>query len=266
MADKFISELLNDSADQVVLEDSDNESLISSISSISVQRKGITSDEEEECQSDTASSSSNTTISSSSSNPLETIPNPSLSEATMPVEETRKKRKEYIWKKRRVLDEFKDMEDITFQHNFRMSKDTFNVFADQVRDRFNSPGSTNGKSILPEEKLLHFLFYFGRMDDSVSAAWSQNVSHTAMMNAVKEVIDILNPQDNQSINFCDENIFLPSEDMARREALNFSAASGFPPLLWANADGSHVPLHPPSKDVAPFINRHIHEHALEFWC
>ncbi len=103
---------------------------------------------------------------------------------------------------------------------------------DEVGEHLSGQGSTNGKSLCPQEKGLIFLFYLAGNSLLRIKKYAHDVAMGTIVNAIYKCIDtfftVLVPK----------YITLPSPEQARRESELFHESSGFPKIIWA-AIGKH---------------------------
>ena len=118
-----------------------------------------------------------------------------------------------------------------------MSRETFLALYEDVKDYLPVGRSTNGKSLLPVERLMYFLKYFCKNELTVCAAYSNDVSPGALSENIGIMVEALNPKCGP--NFCKRHIYLPSTVKSQWEAMQFHEKYGFPPLVIGHVDGSH---------------------------
>ena len=118
-----------------------------------------------------------------------------------------------------------------------MSRETFLDLYKDVEDYLPVGRSTNGKSLLPVERLMYFLKFFCKNELTVSAAYSNDVSAGALSENISIMVEALNPKSGP--NFCKRHIYLPSTVKSQWEAMQFHEKYGFPPLVVGHIDGSH---------------------------
>ena len=86
-----------------------------------------------------------------------------------------------------------------------------------------------------------FLHLFGGNEFVGHAAWAEDVGFGTVVRNLRIVLDALHPkQGNTGRNFCEENVYMPGASKARTEAQKFARRSGFPALIYACIDGTHV--------------------------
>lgn len=142
----------------------------------------------------------------------------------------------YKFREPRLKDIVEAMTDSEFKSVFRMSRDCFWELVQKVAPFYDRQGmSTNGKSLIPAEKILIFLHWASGDIRSQFAVLTFNYSAGTIKQAVHETIDAMMKS------FVSEEISLPDENEARAEAALFKARSpGFPELAWCGLDGTHI--------------------------
>ncbi len=73
--------------------------------------------------------------------------------------EVPKRKRNYKFRDRRLLEVARTISDEKFQTYFRMTRETFSDLLDLVKVHLPDGRSTNGRSLLTEEKLLCFLMH-----------------------------------------------------------------------------------------------------------
>ena len=142
----------------------------------------------------------------------------------------------YEFHDRRILRVAERMTDDTFRKVYRMNRRNFNRLAEILSPHLLPGNSLNGRSLLPEERILVFLWFAGTGSTNIHSSISHNISKTSIHNAIYQVIDalytILKPQ----------FLVLPTIEEQRREADLFHQRSGFrfPPIAYGAIDGTHV--------------------------
>ena len=121
-----------------------------------------------------------------------------------------------------------------FQRMFRMSRNTFNRVLHMVAPHLPQGTSSNGMSITPEERLLVFLHWAGSGTTNLHGSYAHDMGEGTVYNCIDSVIEALYEH------VAPEQIVLPTEEQARREADLFHAKSRFPRLIWGAIDGTHV--------------------------
>ena len=147
------------------------------------------------------------------------------------------------------------MNDREFLGRFRVSKKAFHVLVDLIRDELPAGRSNNGRSLLPEERVLVFLFSAGTSISNFNAAYAHGMSegtiHNCIDQVMKAICKIVVPK----------YITLPTSEEAREEAKLFQERGNFPPkphepIVIGALDGSHILIPSPDEERIETINRH----------
>ncbi len=153
-------------------------------------------------------------------------------------------KRSYEFRDRRIIRASSKMSDSLFRSHFRVSKGktfkykqprmtrgilsgTFELLMKEIRPYMEGPGSTNGKSLMPEEKVLLFLFFLAGNSLYRIKSYAHDIGIGTIVTAIKACTDIF--YDNLVPKF----IRLPTEEQARHECELFHATSGFPKIIWA---------------------------------
>ena len=171
-----------------------------------------------------------------------------------PKKKKRKKRK-YEWRNRRIYSEALNMNNREFLRRYRVSKQTFNVLLELIRNKLKPGRSNNGKSVTPEERLLIFLFSAGSGISNFNAAYAHNCSEGVIHQSIDDVMKAIMSE------VVPKYICLPTPEEAAKEARLFQERSNFPPrphqpIVWGAIDGTHVCVSPPEDKRIECINRH----------
>ena len=153
-----------------------------------------------------------------------------------------KKKRNYHFRQRNLLRLFEEETDAGILKLFRMSRSQIKILFELVRDSLPQGNSRNGKSIKPFERLLTYLYYLG----SNLQYYHSGVSHGLSEGAVCESIHMVNQIVFDEV--VPKYICVPTQEEAKMEAELFSQKSGFPPIVWASLDGTHVEIRAPIDD------------------
>ncbi len=143
------------------------------------------------------------------------------------------------------------------------------MLLEDVGPHLEGQGSTNGKSLLPCEKILIFLFFLAGNSLYRVKNYAHDIGYGTIVNTIHACIDVLYD------NFVGTYIKLPTEDQAKREAELFHSSSGFPKVIWSAlgrqnlthaldnfhlicflfSDGTHIEVSPLRKIRGAFRNR-----------
>ena len=125
-----------------------------------------------------------------------------------------------------------------------MTKNIYLQLLEEIREFLPIGSSVNGKSLLPEEMLLMFLWYhtgnsFVRHDKR-----SHSCSHGSICKSNDLVIRAFHESTIDRKNFVHRQVRLPTPTEALEEAHDFQQKSSFPPLrfrpiVFAAVDGTH---------------------------
>ncbi len=102
----------------------------------------------------------------------------------------------------------------------------------EVKPHLEGPGSTNGRSLVPEEKVLLFLFFLAGNSLYRIKSYAHDIGIGTIVNALKACIDVFHSH------LVPRFINLPTPQQAQYECDLFHATSGFPRIIWA-ALGMH---------------------------
>ena len=132
------------------------------------------------------------------------------------------------------------MRPASFKAAMGMSKATFLKLEEEIGD-FLLPGpSRNGKSLFPRERLMIFLWKmrgntFIRHDE---VTW--NTSYGVIAQSVDKVLEAFLKETRERKNFVERNIYLPNEEEAYAEAVEFNRRNQFPKIAYASIDGKSI--------------------------
>ncbi len=104
--------------------------------------------------------------------------------------------------------------------------ETFDHLLEEVGSDLESQGSTNGKSLLPSEKILIFLFFLAGNSLYRVKNYAHDIGYSTIFNAIRSCIDVFYDH------FVEKYIKLPTEEQASHEADLFHSSSGFPKVIW----------------------------------
>ncbi len=96
----------------------------------------------------------------------------------------------------------------------------------EIGDHLEGQGSSNGKSLLPSEKVLIFLFFLGGNSLYRVKNYAHDIGYGTIVNAIRACINVVFD------NLVPKYIKLPTPAQAQYESELFHAASGFPKLIW----------------------------------
>ena len=120
-----------------------------------------------------------------------------------------------------------------------MTKETFLKLEDEVLEFIPIGKSRNGKSLCPRERLMIFLWKMGGntyvRHDEVTWETSMGVISQSMNMVTKAFM----METRERKNFVDRNIYLPNEDEAWAEAVEFNRRTQFPKIVFASVDGEN---------------------------
>ena len=123
-----------------------------------------------------------------------------------------------------------------FKSCFRMGRQTCAEFVVEMEPHLPIGRSGNGRSIIPKERLLMFLFYAGGDIRHRHGAFSFNAGKSAVDENCRIVLDaIFN-------NLVKKYISLPNYEEGKNESVLFSSRSGYPQIVVAAADGTLIPV------------------------
>ena len=117
-----------------------------------------------------------------------------------------------------------------------MSRACFEHMLEQVQHDFPRQGmSTNGKSLIPAEKLLLFMYYITGDVPSHHHIMAADLGLGTLNNAIHETIQVLYDK------LVPLYVQLPKNGEGEAEGRLFSAKSGWPlQNLWAATDGTNI--------------------------
>ncbi len=98
---------------------------------------------------------------------------------------------------------------------------------DEVGGHLVGPGSTNGKSLSPQEKVLIFLFYLAGNSLLRIKKYAHDIGMGTIVNAIRKCIDVFYEV------LVPTYIRLPTPEQAKMESELFHDSSGFPKIIWA---------------------------------
>ena len=153
-----------------------------------------------------------------------------------------KKKRNYHFRTRNLLRLFEEETDAGILRLFRMSRSQIMILYELVRDSLPEGHSRNGKSIKPLERVLMYLYYLG----TNLQYFHSGVNHGLSEGSVCESIHMVNQVVFDEV--VPKYICVPTEEEAKMEAALFSQKSGFPPIVWASLDGTHVEIRAPIDD------------------
>jgi hypothetical protein len=121
------------------------------------------------------------------------------------------------------------LDDHVFRHYFRMEKTTFHSLMEEVLPDFPpTPGSVNGRSISPKERMLCFLLFLAGDKTTWDQEFCNEFSKGSIDKSNKLCINVLFD------GFVGRHIRLPTREEAIKEAKLFCLASDFPaPIIFA---------------------------------
>ena len=99
--------------------------------------------------------------------------------------------------------------------------------------------STNGKNILPIERVLMFFWWTRACSNPIHDSITHDISDGSVYKSIDMVIEAIFKQVPSLIQ-------LPSEEEAFKEARLFQSRTGFPPIAWAAIDGTHITVRFPT--------------------
>ncbi len=126
---------------------------------------------------------------------------------------------------------------------------TFAVLLEEVQGWFSPGMSTNGKSLVPKERILVFLMFCAGNNLGWISRYGHEMSAGAVHSCIHTCITIFSRM------LVPRYVKLPTAEQSKKEALDFQRISTFPPIAWAAVDGSHIKVTPRIKDEEPFWNR-----------
>jgi hypothetical protein len=131
---------------------------------------------------------------------------------------------------RRLMPAAFALEDHLFRHYFRMEKSTFHSLMEEVEPEFpQGPGSQNGQSICPTERMLVFLMYLSGDKTVWDQEFCNEFSKGSIDKSNRMCTDVL-----FGGGFVGRHIRLPTREEAIKEAKLFCKASDFPaPIIFA---------------------------------
>ena len=135
---------------------------------------------------------------------------------------------------RDLLRKANGLSDSMFKSCFRMGRETFTKLLSEMEHHLPIGRSGNGRSIIPKERLLMFLFYAGGDIRHRHGAFSYNAGKSAVDENCRIVLEaIFN-------NLVDKYICLPNYEEAKNESVLFSLRSGYPQIVAAALDGTLI--------------------------
>ena len=105
--------------------------------------------------------------------------------------------------------------------------ETFDLLMDEVGPLLEGQGSSNGKSLLPREKVLIFLFFLAGNSLYRVKNYAHDIGHGTIFNAIKSCMTVIFDH------LVPRYIMLPTPEQALQESQLFHASSGFPKVIWA---------------------------------
>ena len=127
------------------------------------------------------------------------------------------------------------MNERIFQRIFGMTRSTFTKFFALIEDNIEVGQSTNGRNILPIERVLIFFWWTRACSSALHDAISHDVSEGTIWKSIDIVIDAI-------YKVVPDLIKLPTEEQALKEAKTYQSKNGFPPIAWGAIDGTHIPV------------------------
>ena len=104
--------------------------------------------------------------------------------------------------------------------------------------------STNGRSLRPAERLATFLYSMRSNNFNYFAGHANDLDESTVAKNTTVVVNALNPRvpgflgDRPS--FVQRHIYIPGREKSLEDARNFGLSSGFPEIVWALVDGTHI--------------------------
>ena len=114
-----------------------------------------------------------------------------------------------------------------------MTRTTFKKFFALIKDDIDVGQSTNGKNILPIERVLIFFWWTRACSNPMHDSITHDISDGSVHKSIDMVIDAI-------FKHVPSLIQLPSDEEAMREARLFQSKTGFPSIAWASIDGTHI--------------------------
>ena len=141
-----------------------------------------------------------------------------------------------------LLRYFDQLRPESFKAVMGMSKETFLKLEEEIGEFIPCGSSRNGKSLVPRERLMIFLWKmrgntFIRHDE---VTW--NTSYGVIAQSVDKVLEAFFKDTREKKNFVERNIYLPNEEEAYAEAVEFNRRNKFPKIAYASVDGNYLPI------------------------
>ena len=148
--------------------------------------------------------------------------------------ESPRAKKNYRFHKRRLIPASDDISENDFQKDFRMSKRCFEKFYEEVGPCLPKGLSTNKRSLKPKERLLAFLLKVGPNTTDYVNAFASEICRESIRKNVDIVLKALQKR------FIKKHLRRPTREEAKNEADHFHRKTGFPKMVYAAIDGTHI--------------------------
>ena len=174
-------------------------------------------------------------------------------------------KRKYEFHVRRIIHLYEQLSDARFKALFRMCRETFDALMTTLGPFIPAGRSNNGKSLLPIEKLLVFLYCMGSNSFVIHSGTNLDVSEGTVFNCVNQVLEACFKSEEGQKHFVDNEIYLPEEAEALDNGREFLKRSknfppNFPPMFFGSLDGCHIEVRLKSHSVE---KREIHSHLRD---
>ena len=153
------------------------------------------------------------------------------------------RKRKYRFRERRLLNLANTENEAGFKKLFRMPREIFKKLLEEY-GQYLPPGlSTNGKSIMPSERLLAYLYFLGTNLQYYHSGTNHGLSEGGTAESISAVNEVL-------FNYLvPDYIRDPTPAEAREEARLFGELADFPPIIWGSIDGTHCEVRGPGGNV-----------------
>ena len=136
------------------------------------------------------------------------------------------RKRRYHFRERRLLNLANTETETGFKKLFRMSPHIFKKLLEDYGHLLPPGLSTNGKSILPSERLLAYLYFLGTNLQYYHSGTNHGLSEGATAESISAVNEVL-------FNYLvPDYLKVPSQEEAKAEAKLFGELAEFPEIIW----------------------------------
>ena len=154
-------------------------------------------------------------------------------------------KRKYSFHVRRIIHLYETLSPARFKAMFRMTKETFDLLFTDLACNIHAGRSNNGKSLLPMEKFLVYLYAMGSNSFVIHTGTAMDISEGTVQKCIDDVLKACFKSSNERRCFVEREIYLPEREEALRNGRDFLKKSknyppGFPPIFFGSLDGSHI--------------------------